>query len=341
MAVPLEVEAVGVEPTIMKPIQLMKSIQTLSTMKTSRCFFAACTTGVVLSLGFISNLNAAPAKTFATPDDAVRALAKAIDAHDTNALAAIFGPSYDDITSPDPVQAENELTVFGAALSRSNHVERVSDDHYTLEVGEDQWPFPVPLVRKDGAWHFDTNAGKDEVINRRVGDNELHALNSLRAAAQAQRDYAAADHDGDEVREFAQKIVSTSGHKDGLYWSPLIDGEISPLGPAFAAAQREGYLRRPLSPDAPEPFHGYLFKILKRQGKHAPGGAYDYVINGNMIGGFAFVAWPSEYGESGVMTFIINQQGKVYQKDLGPQTESIVEKMKEYDPDPSWTRSKD
>src|SRR6185503_1115725 len=161
----------------MKKIQLMKQIQPLSTMKTPCCSFSVYLTAILLSLGSILNSNAAgTAKTFATPDDAVRALAKAVDAHDTNALATIFGPSFDDITSPDPVQAENELAAFAAAMSRTNHVARVSDDRCALEIGEDQWPFPVPLVRKNGAWFFDTDAGKDEIVNRRVGDNELHAL---------------------------------------------------------------------------------------------------------------------------------------------------------------------
>src|SRR5215471_2628973 len=161
----------------------MKPIQILSTMKTSRCVSTVCLIVTGLSLGPVSSsIAAGTAKTFPTPNDAVQALAKAADAHDTNALAAIFGPSYDDITSPDPVQAENELTAFAAALSRSNSVTRVNNDRYTLEVGGDQYPFPVPLVRKDGSWFFDTDAGKDEIINRRIGDNELHALNSVRAA---------------------------------------------------------------------------------------------------------------------------------------------------------------
>jgi hypothetical protein len=141
--------------------------------------------------------------------------------------------------------------------------------------------------------------------------------------------------------EYAQKLISSPGAKDGLYWSPDIDGEISPLGPAFVAARGEGYFKQSPGDSSPQPFHGYYFKILTRQGKHAPGGAYDYIINGNMIGGFAFVAWPAKYDDSGIMTFIINQQGKVYQKDLGPNTDSIARKMKEYDPDSSWSRSMD
>src|SRR5262249_5253479 len=150
------------------------------------------------------------------------------------------------------------------------------------------------------------------------------------------------DRDGDEVLEYAQRFVSSPGKKDGLYWPQDLDGDISPLGPGFVKAQAEGYFKdTPMDGDAPQPFHGYLFKILTRQGKSAPGGAYDYIINGNMIGGFALVAWPVDYDDSGIMTFIINQQGKVYQKDLGPKTEAIVKDMKVYDPDPSWTRSKD
>ena len=159
----------------------------------------------------------------------------------------------------------------------------------------------------------------------------------------AQRDYARKDRDGDQVLKYAQKIISNPGKKDGLYWPVDSDsaGEESPLGPAFARAQSEGYLKGPGNENKPEPFHGYHFRILTRQGKSAPGGAYDYIINGNMIGGFALVAWPADYGDSGIMTFIINQQGKVYQKDLGEKTEAIVKDMKAYDPDPSWKRSKD
>jgi Protein of unknown function (DUF2950) len=289
----------------------------------------------------IPNSNAAPpGKTFSSPEDAVHALTTAVNARDTNALTAIFGPSFEDVVSPDPVQAENELTQFAANLNASNHLSHVNANRCVLETGEDSWPFPIPIVRTNGSWFFDTDAGKDEIINRRIGENELFALKAIRAGAEAQREYAAKDHDGDEVREFAQRILSSPGKKDGLYWSPDIDGEISPLGPGFAAAQREGYLKDEQS-DEPQPLHGYLFKILTRQGKHAPGGAYDYIINGNMIGGFALVAWPSDYGDTGIMTFIINQQGKVYQKDLGKDTESIVKKMKAYDLDPSWTRSPD
>ncbi len=280
-------------------------------------------------------------KTFPTPEAAVKALAAAANARDTNTLAAIFGPSVGDIVSPDKVQAENELAHFSDALNRSNYLDRVDQDRYTLETGEDRWPFPIPIVRTNNVWIFDTAAGKDEIINRRIGRNELDALKSVRGYVDAQREYAGKDHSGNEVLKYAQKILSSPGARDGLYWPTADDGEISPLGPLVATAQEEGYREPEASQTPPQPYHGYYFKILTSQGPNAPGGKYDYVINGNMIGGFALVAWPASYGDSGVMTFIVNQQGKVYQKDLGPNTASLAKNMKEYNPDKSWKLSPD
>jgi hypothetical protein len=197
-------------------------------------------------------------------------------------------------------------------------------------------------VKQDGRWFFDTEAGKQELLNRRVGKNELATIEVMRACAEAQREYATKDRDADDVLEFAQRFTSTAGTKDGLYWSPDLDGEISPIGPLVANAQRLGY-RHHLqdSSAAAEPFNGYYFKILTRQGKHAPGGEYSYIINGHMIGGFAFVAWPASYGQSGIMTFILNQRGRVYQRDLGPSSVKTAEAMKEYDPDKTWSVSAD
>ena len=243
--------------------------------------------------------------------------------------------------NPDAVQAANEFAAFAAAFAETNRLVRESDTRRVLELGNDPWPFPVPIVRKDGHWFFDTAAGKDELLNRRIGRNELETLKVVRAYVQAQREYASRDRDGDGVLEYAQNFLSTPGNKDGLYWSPEPDGEISPLGPLVAAAQAEGYRKSTGEKSAPQPFHGYLFKILTRQGKHASGAKYDYVINGNMIGGFALVAWPAGYGETGIMTFIVNQQGRVYQKDLGPQTGKTAGTMKAYDPDKTWTVSPD
>jgi hypothetical protein len=211
-----------------------------------------------------------------------------------------------------------------------------------LEVGTNGWPFPIPLVKQASGWQFDTVAGKDELLNRRIGRNELEVLRVMRAYVDAQREYATQDRDGDEVLEYAQKLSSSPGKTDGLYWPMELNGEKSPLGPLVADAQDVGYFSNGISSEGgPRPFYGYLFKILTRQGKHAPGGKYDYIINGNMIGGFAMVAWPAEYGDSGVMTFIVNQQGRVYQKDLGKSTDKIAKKMRDYDPDSSWRLSED
>jgi len=281
-------------------------------------------------------------KTFATPDEAVYALAAAAKSQDQDALRAIFGPAFEEMENPDQIQATNECLAFAVALDQSSHLLRISDSKIVLEVGTNSWPFPVPLVKQAGRWYFDTAAGQDELLNRRIGRNELATLDVMRAYVDAQREYASRDRDGDEVLEYAQRLASTPGTKDGLYWPPDLDGEISPLGPFVAHAQAEGYFGdTPIDKHSPQPFDGYLFKILTRQGKHAPGGKYDYVINGNMIGGFALVAWPAEYGQSGIMTFIVNQQGRVYQKDLGPKTSKIANKMSVYDPDDSWRVSSD
>ncbi len=281
-------------------------------------------------------------KMFATPEAAVEALEAAITTKDVEAFRVIFGPAAEELQNPDRIQATNELCAFSMALKQSKRIVKESDAQCVLEVGTEGWPFPVPLVKKDNAWFFDTEAGKDEMLSRRIGRNELSTLSTVRAYVEAQRDYAAKDRDNDEVLEYAQKFVSTPGTKDGLYWSPELDGELSPLGPFVAQAQAEGYTARNKEKgDASEPFHGYLFKIIVEQGKSAPGGKHDYVINNNMIAGFALVAWPASYGDSGIMTFIVNQQGRVYQKDLGPDTAKAVSKMKAYDPDKTWKISLD
>jgi len=300
-------------------------------------------TALWLAAVFCAN-GAAMGKAFSSPDDAVRALIKAVNNRDTNALAAIFGPAVEEVRSPDPVEAQNEVTEFAEKLNASNHIDHASNDKCILEVGKDRYPFAIPIAQKGGSWYFDTEAGKEELINRRVGRNELDALKSVRAYVDAQREYASKDRDGDEVLEYAQKIISTPGQKDGLYWpvdADNGDGDESPLGPVFAEAQNEGYLKAPRKEGERQPFHGYYFKILTEQGKHAPGGAYNYIVNGNMIGGFALVAWPADYDDSGIMTFIVNQQGRVYQKDLGEKTDEIVKNMKAYDPDQSWKVSRE
>ena len=310
----------------------------------SRSILGGNIVALALTLGAAIAASAADiGKTFATPEEAVAALVAGARAEDTNALRMIFGPSAADIENPDRVQAASELSEFNAAVNQQQRLVHETDSKCVLEIGANSWPFPVPIVKRNGQWFFDTEAGKDELINRRIGRNELATLQVVRAYSDAQRDYASRDRDGDDVLEYAQQFVSTPGAKDGLFWPADLDGEISPLGPLAADAADEGYRKRGKedSDTGPRPFHGYLFKILKRQGKQAPGGKYDYVINGNMIGGFALVAWPAEYSESGIMTFIVNQQGRVYQKDAGPKTAKIAGTMKEYNPDKTWTLSPD
>jgi hypothetical protein len=280
--------------------------------------------------------------TFSTPQDAVQVLDTAANAKDRGALRKLFGLDTDELVATDQVQASNELAQFTAAFNQTNRLVRVQDTKFILEVGTNGWPFPIPIVKKDGRWYFDTEAGKEELLNRRIGRNELATLQAVRAYVEAQRDYASRDRDGDGVLEYAQRFISTPGLKDGLYWPLDLDGEVSPMGPLIAEAQGEGYrLRSNPDQDVSQAFHGYYFKILTGQGAHAPGGKYSYIINGNMIGGFALIAWPAQYGESGVMTFLVNQQGRVYQKDLGPKTGKIAASIKSYDPDSSWTVSPD
>jgi hypothetical protein len=280
---------------------------------------------------------------FASPEEAVASLEVATAAADTNALRDILGPASADLQNPDRVQGTNELETFSAALAATNHLLRISDTFVVLELGDDLWPFPVPIVKTNGFWYFDTDTGKDELLSRRIGRNELATIPVMRAYVDAQREYASTDHNGDEILQYAQRLVSSPGKQDGLYWPSAFEGDESPLGPLVAYAQAKGY-----NPELREeeetqrgPYHGYYFKILTRQGKHAPVGKCNYITNGHMIGGFAMVAWPAEYGESGVMTFIVNQQGRVYQKDLGPKTSKLAAGMKAYDPDSSWTLSSD
>jgi hypothetical protein len=321
--------------------KIMKTPNQSSVLWRATCIFAL----VVFAFHFSAHAQktAAIGKQFSSPEEAIAALKSATALADTNALSAILGPGAADLENPDRIQATNELKSFSSALAQTNHLLRISDSRVILELGDDLWPFPVPIVKKDGGWYFDTDAGKEELLNRRIGTNELGTIQVLRAYVDAQREYSSTDHDGDDVLEFAQRLVSSPGKQDGLYWPPAYDGDESPLGPLVAFAQAEGY-----SPELREekevergPFHGYYFKILTRQGKNAPGGKYDYIINGNMIAGYALVAWPAVYGDSGIMTFIVNQQGRVYQKDLGPGTAKTIKKMREYDPDPSWKLSQD
>jgi hypothetical protein len=292
----------------------------------------------------VAAIGANQGQIFPKPEDAVAALRTAVATYDSRALGVLFGPGVEDLYNPDRVQATNDFRKFGDALVATNYLHRMSDTNIILEVGNDAWPFPVPIVKTSAGWRFDVAAGEEEIINRRIGMNELEVLKAVRGYVDAQREYASKDRDGDRVLEYAQKIKSSPGQTDGLYWPIELNGEESPLGPLVADARGEGYFGKAQEADAeagPQPFHGYYFKILRAQGKHAPGGKYNYIINGNMIGGFALVAWPADYEDSGIMSFIVNQEGRVYQKDLGSKTEKIAKGMTEYDPDPTWKVSPD
>ena len=279
---------------------------------------------------------------FASPDEAMKALATAAQGRDTNALHEIFGPEAHELISPDAVQASDEFEMFVHRIAEKTEMVRESDTKSVLQLGADGWPFPIPLLKQDGQWFFNTPAGKEEILNRRIGMNETGAIRVCRAYVNAQREYASEDRNGDQVLEYAQRLRSLPGSHDGLYWPGGEAGDISPLGPLVAQARVEGYRREAkILAEIQSPYHGYYFKILSKQGRHAPGGRYNYVINGHMIGGFALVAWPAEWGNSGVVTFIVNQQCGVYQKNLGPKTASIASAMKAYDPDSTWALAKD
>ena len=294
---------------------------------------------LALALSVLSqNLWAADGEGFASPQDAVNTLVTAAEKHDTNALHAIFGLEGRELVSPDAVQAATAYNLFAKRLSEKVQIVSTSDTSASLQIGKDAWPFPIPLVKQDGQWFFDTVAGKQEILNRRIGMDELGAINVCRTYVEAQREYASQDRMGDGVLAYAQYLLSTPGAHDGLYWPAQAGEPLSPLGPLIAAARGEGYRHttRMLN-DQQAPYHGYYFKILTRQGRQAAGGKYNYLINGRMIAGFALVAWPAEWCNTGVMTFIVNQQGKVYQCNLGEKTDKIASHMKEFDPDSKWT----
>ena len=275
-------------------------------------------------------------KVFASPDDAGNGLLAAAKSGDLNAVLAIFGPdSKDIILSGDAVQDKDTDDRFMAAYGAMHRWRKMPDESQILLVGADNFPFPIPL-KKNGAgqWFFDTAAGKDEMLSRRIGRNELAVIDICGALADAEAEYFSQPRDGGNTRQFALKFISDTGKQNGLYWESPEGQPKSPLGPLAAFATAEGYSTKP---NSHTPFHGYYFHMLARQGAHAPGGAKAYVVNGKMVGGFAFVAYPAEYGNSGIMTFIINQDGVLLQRDLGTTTAETATAMTEFDPDAGWS----
>ncbi len=278
-------------------------------------------------------------KVFKSPEEAVKAFAEAIKAEDLRELLVIFGPSAKEVIfSGDEVADRTGRERFAKSYEEMNKLVRENDKKVILHVGSDDWPFTIPIVKKGENWFFDTEAGKDEILHRRIGRNELNTVQVCLAYVDAQREYSSKDWDRDGLFEYAQKFMSEKGKKDGLYWEAKEGEEQSPFGPLAAKAVKEGYGGGKPG-GKPVPYHGYYFKILKAQGKNAPGGAYDYVVKGKMIGGFALIAYPAEYGVSGVMTFVVSHNGVVFQKDLGKETGRIVKGMKQYDPDKTWKKA--
>jgi hypothetical protein len=274
---------------------------------------------------------------FQSPAGAVQALIDAFKSDDQKEVLAIFGPAGEEIiSSGDAVADRTMINSFLESYAQKHQLVEERPDRVILDVGQDDWPFPIPLIKYGDFWYFDAEAGREEILNRRIGKNELETIQVCLAIVDAQREYAMQDWDGNGLNEYAQTFLSTPGKRDGLYWEAEVGQAPSPLGPFVAEAAAMGYRKR--ADAKPTPYRGYYYKILKAQGKSANGGAYDYVVKGRMIGGFALVAHPADYGNSGVMTFIVNHDGVVYQKDLGEETVRLVMAMTAFDPDPTWSK---
>ncbi|HSD97939.1 MAG TPA: DUF2950 domain-containing protein [Sulfuricaulis sp.] len=278
-------------------------------------------------------------KSFASPEAASKALADAVRAQDAQALLAVVGPASQDwLFTGDPVADRADWAKFLAAYDKKNGIIREGDTHAVLIVGDDDWSFPAPLKKKGDKWAFDAAAGREEITNRRIGRNELDTMQTLLAIVDAQREYAAADPDRTGFDAYARKFISSAGKKDGLYWPTPSGAAPSPLGQLVGAATQEGYHLK-AGQDRPRPYHGYYYRMLTAQGKNAHGGAYDYLVNGRLIGGFAVVAYPAKHGVSGVMTFIVNHDGTIYEKDLGNATQAEAGKIVRFNPDKTWKKS--
>ena len=276
---------------------------------------------------------------FPSSAEAIKALQAAAEAKDKAALREIFGPEFVKVITGDKVQDANNAQAFATVLAQGCQPVKDGEDKITLEIGTNNYPMAIPLVKADGQWHFDTAAGKEELIDRHIGKDELNAIGVCRSYVAAQKQYASANPDASGGVKYAQKFKSTLGKKDGLYWPAVENEAASPFGLLVAEAHAEGYCTN--SATGLHPFHGYCFRILTQQGKAAPGQERDYLSHGDLTGGFALVAYPELWDQSGIMTFIVNQDGKIYQQDLGAKTSQIAGAMKEYNPDNQWTLAQD
>ena len=273
--------------------------------------------------------------TYATAQDAAQALVAALKENNSRALLAVLGPDAGNlVSSGDAVEDQQDREQFLEKYKQMHRLVTELDGQTTLYVGAENWPMPIPLAHESNAWYFDTVTAKSEILYRRIGRNELTVIQVCRELVAAEKEYQAAVHDGSVQKEYAQKMMSSPGKQNGLYWPAAAGATQSPLGPLAASAEQEGYAEG--SSPRKTPFYGYYFRILKAQGANAPGGAESYLAGGKMTRGFAFLAYPAEYRSSGVMTFLVGQDGVVYQKDLGKKTGEIAKSIKAFDPDPSW-----
>ena len=304
----------------------------------SRCVRAGGA-AIPLALVLLLAQGCASQATFDSADKAVGSLVAAVRAQDTGQLKKVLGAQSDEIlSSGDKVADENLLANFLKSYEEKHQLVAGKEGSMTLVIGTSDWPMPIPIVQEGGKWRFDTEAGKEEILNRRIGRNELSAIQSCLAALDAQREYVSRDRDANGLCEYAARFISEPGKKNGLFWPTKENEPPSPLGPLAAVAAEEGY--KPGQPVAasPKAYHGYRFRILTRQGASAPGGAMDYMAGGKLIGGFAIVAWPADYDNSGIMTFIMSHEGTVYQRDLGEDTAKTAASMDAYDPGPEWKK---
>jgi hypothetical protein len=294
----------------------------------------------VWSLGFAWTLLAQPAgqKTFSSPDQASKALFLAVRSGNEKDLLEIFGADGKEIiSSGDPAEDQKSRETFAEKYQEMNRLVAEPDGAVRLYVGAENWPMPIPLVNRKNAWYFDTSAGKEEILFRRIGRNEMATIRVLQELVAAQKEYYSKTHDDDGVKQYAQKFVSDQGKHDGLYWNASNPETESPIGPLVAYAGSDGYAKTLSSPPN-SPFQGYYFRVLTRQGEHASGGAKHYRVHGKMTRGFAFLAYPAEYANSGIMSFVVDQDGILYQKDLGPKTADVANALREYDPDKTWVK---
>lgn len=312
-----------------------------SMMSSKRRFYRSHATALfaIATSFLLSGATSTPSglRSFSSADEAFKALVAAVKSDDTRALVEIFGSDAKALVySGDEVADAATRRKFVDEYDRWHSGDIIDKNKVALVIGNDRWPFPIPVVRDGNRWHFDTEAGMDEILSRRLGRNELDVIQVAEAYVDAQREYAMTLHDDSKLQEYAQKFFSDEGRHNGLFWEAKAGEAQSPFGPLIGRARGEGYTRDPQG--APTPYHGYFYRILTQQGPHALGGAYDYVVNGRMIGGFGLVAFPAQYGASGVMTFIVNQDGVVFQKDLGRDSTKLARALTSFDPDRSWSR---